>query len=97
MGDDDGADEWDQVGFVISSKYRVAVVRRLVENPSTPTAIASHADLPTTHVSRALRALTERSLVELLVPTDTRKGRVYGVTDRGERLWERIEVEGLID
>lgn len=93
-----GADAlWNEVGFIISSKYRVAALRQLADSPSTPTAIASRADLHITHVSRALRALAERSLVELRVSAETTKGRVYGHTDQGERLWQRIETTGLID
>ena len=93
----DGNDEWDEIGFVISSRYRIAVLRGLAEDASTPTAIAARADLPVTHVSRALRALAERSLVELLVPEETRKGRKYGLTDRGRLIWQYIETTGIVD
>lgn len=90
-------DEWNQIGFIISSKYRIAVFRQLVDGPSTPTSVAADADLPITHISRALRALTDRSLVELLVAKETRKGRLYGLTDRGTRLWQRIQTAGMVD
>lgn len=93
----DPPDEWNLIGFIISSKYRIAVCRQLAEGPSTPTSLAADADLPTTHVSRALRALTDRSLVELLVAKETKKGRLYGLTDQGERLWQRTEAAGMVD
>lgn len=95
--DGNTTDEWDLIGFVISSKYRIAVLDRLVEGPSTPTTIASESDLPVSHISRALGALRERSLVELLVSKDKKKGRIYGVTERGQEVWTRIETEGLVD
>lgn len=95
--DENATDEWDLIGFVISSKYRIAVLDRLVQGPSTPTTIASESDLPVSHISRALGTLRERSLVELLVSKDKKKGRIYGVTERGQRVWKRIETEGLID
>jgi DNA-binding MarR family transcriptional regulator len=91
------AEEWDQIGYIISSKYRLAVFEQLVEAPATPSSIASRSDLRTTHISRALRGFAERSLVELLVSSDTKKGRLYGVTDRGKQLWQRIEREGMVD
>lgn len=93
----DPPEEWNQIGFIISSKYRIAVFRQLVDGPATPTSIAADADLPITHISRALRTLTDRSLVELRVAKETAKGRRYGTTDRGDRLWQRIKAAGMID
>lgn len=95
--DENATDEWDQIGFIISSKYRTAVLEELMQGPSTPSSIASRTGLPITHISRALRTLRERSLVELLVSKDKKKGRIYGVTERGKQLWERIEAEGMVD
>lgn len=100
MGDDrlgDETDQWDQMGYAISSKYRMAVLEQLVETPATPTTIASRTKLPVTHISRALRNFSERSIVELRVAKDTTKGRIYGLSDRGRRLWRRLETEGMID
>lgn len=94
---ENATDEWDQIGFIISSKYRTAVLEQLVDSPSTPSSIASRTGLPSTHISRALRSLRERSLVELLVPKEKRKGRIYGITEEGKRLWKRIEAEKLTD
>lgn len=94
---EDATDDWDQIGFIISSKYRRAVLEQLVEGPSIPSSIASRTGLPITHISRALRSLRERSLVELLVSKEKRKGRIYGITEKGKRLWDRIEAEGLVD
>lgn len=91
------SDEWDEIGFVISSRYRVVVLRRLATGPATPSKIADDEDVQIASVSHALRRLRDRSLVELLVPEDRRKGRVYGITDRGEALWNEIEAQGLID
>ena len=88
--------DWDVVGYVISSDHRTMVLGRLAEGPATPTQIASDVDLSVTHVSRALSSLRDRDLVELLVPEDRRKGRVYGITDKGTRLWQKMESENLV-
>jgi DNA-binding MarR family transcriptional regulator len=93
----DDTEEWNLIGFVISSKYRIAVIERLSEGPSTPSTIASDTGLPITHISRALSALRERSLVELLVSKHKKKGRIYGITERGRQLWKRIQQEDMID
>lgn len=91
------SDEWDEIGFVISSDYRVAVLKRLAEGPATPSQIATDADVGIAHISRALRGLRERNLVELLVPEDRKKGRVYGITEAGTSIWGQIESQNLID
>lgn len=91
------SDEWNSIGFVISSNYRVTVLRRLNEGPATPSQIASDEDIAITHVSRALRELGERDLVELLVPENRRKGRVYGITEKGERIWKEMQSQNLAE
>lgn len=91
------SDEWDQIGFVISSDYRVSVLGRLADGPATPSQIADHADIGIAHVSRALKDLREHGLVELLVPEDRKKGRVYGITSDGTAIWSQIESQNLVD
>jgi len=90
-------DDWDEIGFIISSKYRVRVLKRLVEGPATPSKISEDEDISIASVSHALKQLRERDLVELLVDEDRRKGRVYGITERGERLWTEIQNRELVD
>jgi DNA-binding transcriptional ArsR family regulator len=89
--------DWDVVGYVISSDHRTLVLGRLHEGPATPTQIASDVDLAATHVSRALKSLRERGLVELLVPEDRRKGRVYGITSKGSETWDVIQAQDLAE
>lgn len=90
-------DNWDGISYIISSQYRVAVLRRLSESPATPSRIANDSDLGIAHVSRALQGLRERDLVELLVSEERRKGRVYGITEEGQQAWETIESEGMVE
>lgn len=89
-------DEWDDVSYVISSKYRVVVLKQLAEGPATPSKIASDTEFTISHISRALRGLRARGLAELLVSEDRKKGRVYGLTERGQQIWQRIEAENLL-
>jgi len=64
------SDQWDDIGFVISSRYRVLVLGRLAEGPATPSRIAEDSGFAIAHVSRTLGKLRERTLVKLLVPED---------------------------
>lgn len=92
------AEDWDTVSYVIRSQYRVDVLERLAEGPATPSRIAADKDIAIAHVSRALGGLREddRDMVELLVSEDQKKGRVYGITDKGERVWDRLQSEGMV-
>lgn len=87
--------DWDDISFVISSSYRVAVLRRLSRGPATPSQIAGETDIAISHISRALGRLRDHSLVELLVSEERNKGRVYGITERGADVWQTIEAENL--
>lgn len=88
--------DWDEVGYVISSSYRVKVLGRLADAPATPTQIANDTDCSPPHISRALQDLRDRELVDLLVSEERKKGRVYGITDRGQEIWQTIEAENLV-
>lgn len=91
------AEEWDEIGYVISSRYRVTVLKHLADGPATPSKIAAESQISIAHISRALGELREHSLVTLLVSEDRKKGRVYGITDKGEEIWDQIEVKNLVE
>jgi DNA-binding MarR family transcriptional regulator len=87
--------DWDEIGFVISSRYRIIALRRLAVGPATPSQIAADAEVGIAHISRALQDLRDKHLVDLLVSDDRKKGRVYGLTERGREVWETIDTENL--
>lgn len=87
--------DWGEIGFVVSSTYRVRVLQRLADSPAPPSTIATDTDCAVSHVSRALQDLRERGLVDLLVPESRKKGRIYGITDSGREIWETIEAQNL--
>lgn len=82
--------DYADAGFVISSGYRTTVLERLVESPAMPSTIAEETPIEIAHVSRALQELRERDYVELLVPEERKKGRIYGATQRGEQAAEKV-------
>ena len=92
------ADDWDLISYVIRSQYRIEVLARLAEGPATPSRIATDQEIAIAHVSRALSGLREddHELVELLVSEEQRKGRVYGITDEGEEVWDLLESENMV-
>jgi DNA-binding HxlR family transcriptional regulator len=88
-------ENWDEIGFVISSQYRVTVLEELHEGPATPSTIARSSEHSMAHISRALGELRDHSLVTLLVSDDRKKGRVYDTTELGEQVWDEIQVMNL--
>lgn len=89
VGDDTNL--WDEAGFVESSQYRRATLDRIRETPATPSTIAEDTGYAVTHISRSLRNLRDRDMVELLVPEERRKGRIYGATEHGQSVGERVD------
>lgn len=85
--------DWNAVGFITASQYRAAVVTELGDcRASTPAAIADATENgQLAHISRALGELREKGLVELLVDEDTKKGRLYGLTDEGREIAEELD------
>lgn len=88
--------DWETVGHVVSSSYRVDALERLAKSPAPPSTIADDTGSAVSHVSRALQDLREKGLVDLLVPESRKKGRIYGITDAGREVWETIEAENLV-
>lgn len=82
-------DEWDDYGFVLASKYRKVVIQALAEKPKTPKQIASETKCNLSHVSRSIRQLESRDLITCLTP-DRRKGKLYGLTDNGVKIFNQL-------
>lgn len=84
--------DYDILGFILSSTYRIKVVAALRDGPMIPSEIAEETGKNIEHISRAIQELREENVVELLVDEDRQKGRFYGLTDEG-----REAVDGLGD
>ena len=84
---------WDAVSFVIRGKNRKAVLISLT-TPKTPTILASELHKSIPNISRALRELRSRRLVESLTP-NARAGKLYVVTGQGRAVSLKVkEISG---
>lgn len=80
---------WKEYGYIISSKYRVAIILSLHKHPKTPTQIAKENNKTLGHISRALQELLKYKIVYCINP-EFNKGKVYKLTEVGENIANQI-------
>lgn len=74
---------WSDFSFVTSSSYREKIITALASTPKQPRDLERETNVSLTHVSRSLRELRSRGLVECLTPSTKTHGRVYALTKVG--------------
>lgn len=77
-----------EISYVQISKYR-EVMKSLDGDVKIPTAIAKDSGIRTNHISKVLSELKAHELVECINP-EVRKGRLYRLTDKGEKIVDKI-------
>ena len=83
-------------GFVIRSPNRTQVLGRLIDGNAIPAQIRDETGQEYSRITEATNSLEERGLIELLVPDDTKRGRLYGVTERGEKTWNYMIENNMV-
>jgi len=86
----------EDAAFVIRSPHRIKVLRRLSEGNAIPSQIRDDTGQEYSRITEALNTLRERELTELLVSDDTKRGRLYAITQRGEETWEYMIENGMV-
>lgn len=79
-----------EISYVKISSYRNKVVNSLKGDVKIPSVIAKDSGIRTNHISKVLGELKEHDLVECINP-EARKGRLYRLTEKGEKVSENIE------
>ena len=82
--------DWKKYGYVLSSTYRQKIVLSLKKGPKTPKQISIESRLRLSHVSSTLKDLSNSDIVKCLTP-DLKKGKIYGLTEDGKEIAEKIE------
>ena len=78
------------VEYVEKSKYRSKVLKSLANDAKMPSQIAKDTGIVQNHISNTLRQLKDHDLVECINP-EVRKGRLYRLTDEGEKIIKNLE------
>lgn len=87
----------DDASYVVRSPHRTTVLQRLADGAAIPTQIRNDTGLEYSRITEAVNKLRDRGLVDLLVDEDTKRGRLYAVTDRGENVLEFMDEHGMLD
>lgn len=86
----------EDAAFVVSSPNRTTVLQRLSNGNAIPSQIKDDTGLEYSRITEAMKSLRSRGLVELLVPEDTERGRIYGIKDRGKKAFEYMIKQGMV-
>lgn len=81
--------EWEKVGLVKASQHRQSILRILAKGSATPKEIAVSLGIHLSQVTRSLREMEERNIVQCLTP-NLRKGRIYATTKEGKEILNKI-------
>lgn len=81
---------WETIGFIASSKYRESIFLELNLNRRTPKELSELTNIAMPNVTRALKELETKGLVECINP-DFKRGRMYGSTELGLQVFDIIE------
>ena len=73
------------VAYVKASDYRKEIIRFLLYDLKTPSEIGDRIDVRTNHISNILADLRRHDLVICATP-NVRKGRLYKLTEKGNRV-----------
>ena len=78
------------VEYIKKSQYRSKVLKTLANDTKMPSQIAKDTGIVQNHISNTLRQLKDHDLVECINP-EVRKGRLYRLTDAGEKIIENLK------
>jgi len=81
---------WILYSFVVVSTPKTIIVKLLRGKPLTPTQIQRETKLNLSHISRLLKGLKEKDIVECLNP-EQRKGKLYSLTEKGSWIYDHLK------
>ena len=83
---------WELVSFA-QSKIRKICLEALEDGPKTPGGIARSSGKHLSHISRAIKELVDRGLIECLTP-DLTKNKIYRITKKGSAVLQKLKEIG---
>ena len=81
--------DWETVSFVLSSELRFKILLELSKSKHTPKQLSIFLSKPISHVSKSLKELKTKGLIECLTPS-RKKARLYSITELGSQVLREI-------
>lgn len=81
--------DWKTLSYVFSSELRLKTLLELSKTKYTPKQLSVSLNQPISHVSKTLKELRTKGLVECLTP-NRRKARFYSITRHGNQVLDEI-------
>ena len=81
--------DWEILSYVFSSELRLKTLVELSKSKYTPKQLSLSLKQPISHVSKALKELKVKGLVECLTPS-RKKARLYSITRNGNQVLDEI-------
>ena len=85
----------EDIDCVNRSQYKLKVMKSLDGEVKIPSEIANDTEIFQNHISNTLRQLKEHKLIECINP-EVKRGRLYWLTDKGERIIKKINWLNLL-
>jgi DNA-binding MarR family transcriptional regulator len=82
--------DWEDVGIVRASQHRQDILGILAHRSSTPKEMAEALKIHLSQVTRNLREMEKRGMIECMTP-QLRKGRIYTITNKGREILEQAK------
>jgi len=73
---------WEDAGILKASPSRLKILELLADRSMTPKEIAQQSKLHLSQVSRGLKEMEKRNMVECVTP-HLKRGRIYAATEKG--------------
>lgn len=82
-------DNWELIGKIKSSNWRLIVLKSLEEAVKTPMELVKETKISSSHISEVLRDLEKLKLIECKNP-ELRKGKLYSSTRLGKEILKAL-------
>jgi DNA-binding MarR family transcriptional regulator len=80
--------DWELYAWVMRGRQRRRVLAAL-SKPRLPSELKREAGMSLTNLSKTLRSLEDKGMVECLTPGN-KTGRLYGLTEKGQAIREEM-------
>ena len=88
--------DWDLLSFIKRSDKRIIILKHL-DQAVIPSELAKKTNLTPSHISRTIKELCEKGIVDCKTNVNIKHGKIYVLSDKGKELLDNIVGGELAD